>query len=330
MANRFPDRTKDDACPGTLQPHSAMIEDPAVQAALQPWVEMECVQLSDGRKLAQLDRLDFGRLQVVRESQTTSVQKLGHSPADFCTVSICTQGPSTRFSEHCGEADDTIFFMPEKVDFDIYIPSAGETAYIGFSQEEFLRGARALNPAFWERPPKSVVPLISRRREEFRQAVDLWLRAAQDASTRGEAEYHALLRHHLLQTVLEIATTTAEDPAPSFNERMRGFQIGRDARRFVDDRLEEDVLPTVVDLCEALGISERTLRYAFQEYVGLSPVAYLRMCRLNKVRAVLAASDPAKTTVTQVAMRHGFLHLGRFSGDYRRMFGETPSATLGR
>ena len=37
-------------------------------------------------------------------------------------------------------------------------------------------------------------------------------------------------------------------------------------------------------------------------------------------------TDPA-ATVTTVAMRFGFVHLGRFAAEYRRMFGEIPSET---
>jgi len=309
---------------------SAPIEDPSVQATMQPWVEMECYQLSGGRKLAEMDTLDIGTQQIVRERQAIPVHKLGHTPADFCTVSICTPDPAFRFSEHCGEQADTVFFMPGNVEFDIHIPAGGDCAYIGFSQKEFLRGARALNPAFWEHPPQAVMPLNSQRRGEFKDAVDFWLETAQEASLRGETLDATVLRSHVLQTVLQIATVTQDGVAPSINERLRAMQIGRKARTFVDDHLNADALPTIVDICLALGVSERTLRYAFQEYVGLSPIAYLRACRLNKVRAVLAASDPVDTTITRVAMRYGFMHLGRFSGDYRRMFGVTPSETFSR
>jgi len=42
------------------------------------------------------------------------------------------------------------------------------------------------------------------------------------------------------------------------------------------------------------------------------------------------AAKTSTTTVTAVAMDHGFFQLGRFSADYRRAFGELPSETLGR
>jgi AraC-like DNA-binding protein len=47
------------------------------------------------------------------------------------------------------------------------------------------------------------------------------------------------------------------------------------------------------------------------------------------VRSALACAA-ADETVGDVAMRHGFTHLGRFSVEYRRRFGEAPSATLAR
>jgi AraC-like DNA-binding protein len=55
---------------------------------------------------------------------------------------------------------------------------------------------------------------------------------------------------------------------------------------------------------------------------------YLRRLRLHHVHAELAAHSPDSVTVTMVAGRWGFVHLGRFAGQYRQLFGETPSETL--
>jgi AraC-like DNA-binding protein len=49
---------------------------------------------------------------------------------------------------------------------------------------------------------------------------------------------------------------------------------------------------------------------------------------MHQVQRALTIADPADVTVTEVAMNHGFWELGRFSVAYRRLFGQSPSATL--
>ncbi|MBN8989369.1 MAG: helix-turn-helix domain-containing protein [Rhizobiales bacterium] len=83
-------------------------------------------------------------------------------------------------------------------------------------------------------------------------------------------------------------------------------------------------------LCAALSISERTLRKAFHRVHGLPPCRHLRMLRLQQARRALIANDSHLTTVTEIATAFGFLELGRFSVEYRKIFGESPSQTLNR
>jgi len=87
---------------------------------------------------------------------------------------------------------------------------------------------------------------------------------------------------------------------------------------------------TVGDLCRETGASERTLQYAFQDYFGTSPQAYLKAVRLHDVRKSLRESDAASTRVADIANYWGFWHMGQFARDYKKMFGELPSRTLGR
>jgi AraC-like DNA-binding protein len=39
---------------------------------------------------------------------------------------------------------------------------------------------------------------------------------------------------------------------------------------------------------------------------------------------------PDEASISQVALRYGFRHLGRFAADYRALYGESPSVTLRR
>jgi len=83
-------------------------------------------------------------------------------------------------------------------------------------------------------------------------------------------------------------------------------------------------------LCRALKVSERTLRKVFHKTYGLPPCRHLRMLRLSEARRALLSADCELTTVTAVAMCFGFVELGRFSVEYRKIFGESPSQTLHR
>jgi AraC family ethanolamine operon transcriptional activator len=84
---------------------------------------------------------------------------------------------------------------------------------------------------------------------------------------------------------------------------------------------------SLLDLCRELGVSERTLHYAFQEVRGLSPMAYFQAVRLNAVRQELRTAGDT-VTVHEIAQRWGFWHTGEFAAAYQRLFGELPSQTL--
>jgi AraC-like DNA-binding protein len=85
----------------------------------------------------------------------------------------------------------------------------------------------------------------------------------------------------------------------------------------------------LLEICAAIGIAERTLRIACEKHLGMGPVRYLALRRMNLVRRALLRADNS-TTVTRIATDYGFWELGRFSVAYRGLFGETPSETLRR
>lgn len=102
----------------------------------------------------------------------------------------------------------------------------------------------------------------------------------------------------------------------------------RRAVDFIEDHAAEPL--TVDDVAEAVGIGVRALQQDFRAHLDSTPTMYLRLVRLKRVRAELVAAAPDAATVTDIALRWGFTHLGRFTQAYKTAFGETPSATLRR
>jgi len=105
----------------------------------------------------------------------------------------------------------------------------------------------------------------------------------------------------------------------------RRLSLVRRAEAFV--HAHDEAAPTVAELCRATGACRRTLQASFVDVLGFGPSRYLRALRLNRVRADLKREA---ASVSEIAVRWGFWHLGRFSADYRAMFGELPSETRAR
>jgi AraC-like DNA-binding protein len=107
----------------------------------------------------------------------------------------------------------------------------------------------------------------------------------------------------------------------------RGLIVRR-AEAFFREHLGEAV--SIAQLSTVVGVSERSLRNAFYQVCTTGPKKYLRLWQLHQVRRTLLSAPADHSAVTAAATRHGFFELGRFSVQYRTVFGEPPSATLHR
>lgn len=107
--------------------------------------------------------------------------------------------------------------------------------------------------------------------------------------------------------------------APSFVKRVE---------HYIEEHAHEAI--TIVDMAEHAGVSSRSLFTGFRRYRNTSPMHYLKEVRLRCVREELERQTLGTVTVTTVAYRWGFSHLGHFTTDYKRRFGESPSETLSR
>jgi len=86
---------------------------------------------------------------------------------------------------------------------------------------------------------------------------------------------------------------------------------------------------TISELCQITNVSRRSLQYCFQEGFGMSPIQYIRDCRLNEIRRILLNSD-REIAIADIALSFGFFHLGTFNSQYKHLFGETPTQTIQR
>jgi len=154
--------------------------------------------------------------------------------------------------------------------------------------------------------------------------------AGQLAENAPEAIAHPETARGLEQALIEalVACLAAGTAAEDRSAQRHHALIMRRFRRAVEENPQQPLY--IPELCTAIGVSDRTLRVCCQEQLGMSPKRYLLLRPMNLARQALRNGSPGTTTVTEIATQYGFWQFGRFAGEYRLLFGETPSATLHR
>lgn len=143
-----------------------------------------------------------------------------------------------------------------------------------------------------------------------------------DRSPLAGAHFEKLLLHGLIDTQPHSLSGELAETGP----RPKTAAVRR-AMTYCEEHAAEPV--SIGELALAAGAGVRALQLAFRTELGLTPMEYLRRVRLDHVHQDLVAIAQGRDegTVTDVALRWGFTHLGRFSGLYRETYGKLPSET---
>ncbi|QDS88185.1 transcriptional regulator EutR [Rosistilla ulvae] len=291
---------------------------------------IDIVQLTPGRFSSTQQIVDLGCLQVLRMSVNQAVAARGRGATSRYAAVMFDDSHEGDFA-HVRIQRDRLVVLPPDLDFDACVKQQGFRCTATFISSQYVEDYyRTLTGQTLCLPAENKTGLIAD--DAIAARVQLCVDALLDAASNNDecvqhAEYRAAIIDELttlmLRPLQSLAISEDEKPQP---------QIAK-AHRLVN-QLEDYIIGNpgitvrLIDLCEHASVSERTLQYAFQRVLGLSPMQYLTRCRLHQVHAALNQATAQTTTVSAEACRWGFWHLGEFAQAYRTQFGELPSETL--
>lgn len=288
-------------------------------------LEAEYLQLGPDPIESHVLRVSLDRLVLMRGLENVRHVARMSGPPDICALALQLEGASATF--WCGQEVNERTLVS-------YRPGA---EHVGRSSGGMVWTALLCEPAVLDdaiRLMHGVEPVQSPSNSTFAEsdpAAIAALRAAlQEAFLIAEAAPHVLESHAARRSLEESVLAAAVGAIDPQGDRhalvgplLSHERVVRRAEDTIADKLDTPIY--VADLCEAAAVSERTLRNAFQSVYGMSPIRFLQLRRLHQVRRALR-SDSAGS-VTEAALRYGFVNLGRFAAEYRQLFGESPSVT---
>ena len=103
-----------------------------------------------------------------------------------------------------------------------------------------------------------------------------------------------------------------------------GYLMALNVRDYIVEHIVEPV--QMYKLCQLTNKSVRTIERTFKQVFNLTVREYHSSYRLSLVRQTLIHDK--NTSVSNAALKYGYLHLSRFSSNYKKLFMELPSQTL--
>jgi len=287
-------------------------------------------QLAPGRFTGSIHELWIGKMQIFHESTSHVLRQSCVVDSESWWFGI----PMAR-AEGCklgsfSLGEDTIAMRPGRSQFELLTPNNFEILGLVVDRKDLERHIQALNqssilPRAMQDELLKIKPGQRMRLQELvRQILEEASRTPDIVVNPSSSES---IRIAVLDTLAEVCSTH-ETTARAPYRQMSHYKIVREVRQHLLQNQEETI--TVVDLCQRFQISRRTLQYAFQDVMGMSPNAYLRTIRLNGVRRCLRDPGSGVMSVQQAAADWGFWHLSQFARDYQGLFGELPSERLKR
>jgi AraC family transcriptional regulator, ethanolamine operon transcriptional activator len=285
---------------------------------------LEAEQLGPGKYSGRILGVHSGNLQLARSLRSLGTLLRGYVPKGTVVLSVPVNAPRSIFYRGRLLADSSVIALHhgEEVDF----RSAGSLDMLTIAVAEDCLQQHAV--ALWGEPlnarrcqERSQLPEPAARGRLAGRLSKILETACANATRLTDSGNEKVFEAAVLDAFLcEIADSRKPEQVPTRH------RLARRAADFLHAHCHEPL--SIAEICAAVGGNRRTLHLGFQELFGVTPIAYLTALRLNRARADLQRPESRDLTITQVAMKWGFFHLGRFSGKFRAHFGVSPSALL--
>ena len=132
--------------------------------------------------------------------------------------------------------------------------------------------------------------------------------------------------HKIERKIIKAVKDSLEEQKGEIPHLTEGEKIAFEIKACLLDSLEET--KSIQDIAKKFKVSEKTIESSFKSLFGITPKRFINLLKLNHAHADLQLADAQITNVSDIATKWGFTHFGRFSSDYKSLFGVHPSITL--
>jgi AraC family transcriptional regulator, ethanolamine operon transcriptional activator len=299
----------------------ATFRDPYCHAqALVDWDQLY-EQLSAGPYVGRVRAVRSDSVEVVEEHVNRALRQSSYGRRGYLTIAFSPEPVQEVASLGAALPERTVLLANEQCEINLVAPENFVTFAVSLPAQrvpqsvlDCLQAHRSSSACIHTVEPMLHRQLLTRARAMLDVASASCSAVPSDCLESQAREVFELAAHELIPV---------DQPV-----RSNATRLFAKARALAFALVDSGTAPSIELICSELAISRRTLQNVFLEVVGLSPLQYLKLARLNAARGDFVARAALGTAVGDVASKWGFWHHSQFARDYFIAFGELPAATL--
>ncbi len=268
---------------------------------------------------AQLKMISNEKFSLVRQKLTGKIEQKGKTQKDFIVFGFATNNTSFYWFDNKANSNNLIIFPKDNnfevvsyEDYDIFVVSIYKDCF--FKTLESI-GVNTQIPIY--DGESKMLFLSNTFSKRFSKLLNYFL----NSDLKNDKKNDTMIKT-IVTTLIEYLNETNHS---NKNDKTNKKDVALEkAVEIINSDIES--LFSIKQLCVMVGVSERTLLYAFKEKYKVSTSQYIKAHRLNKVKQEIYTTK--RKSISKIAGKYHFWHMGQFAKDFKKQFGILPSEVL--
>jgi len=305
----------------TLQPglivNQEFFDYPAMQESAKNWLFLARYRFGTGEFYGRHDGIQLHNMQFGHADRHEGMMFQGVSPKDCLTIAILQKNGGCVCINNLKMDTGDVIIIDNSKPYDFCSSHHTVMAIVSISKSLLVKSAPWLLDAT-DKNFKDKNSILSNTIESE------WQSVLDNPNISQSNDRLKILKEKIVDAI----KNTFEGQTGEASHLTKGEQTALKVKSFLLDSSDEDI--TIESLLKQFGISYKTLENSFKSLFGITPKHFLILLKLNHAHEDLLLSELETTNISDIAIKWGFSHFGRFSEQYKALFGVLPSETLNR
>lgn len=288
---------------------------PALKESAKNWLHLLKYRFDTGDFYGRNDGVQLNNLQFGHSERHEGSMFKGYSPKDCLTIGILQKSSGRVCVNHLKMELDDIIVIDDSKPYDFVSSHATLLALVSIRKSLVKKEIPWLVDAT-DKKFKDKNGILSKTIEYE------WKHILKEPTLLDNVHEIDSLEKKITQAIKDSLNGQTGNITPLTKGEITAFEV----KDFLLDSLKENM--SIQSISDQFNVSDRTLSNSFKSLFGMTPKHFIKLLKLNHAHEDLQFADPKKTTVSDIALKWGFLHFSRFAKEYKSLFDVLPSETL--